>query len=96
MNGAMIASPGSWIARNSPRRVVTPTNPCWTRLTVLRKQVEREQHEQDRDDEGHDQGDEVAVHVAVSGVTDPTAGRTTRVVPRTAVTMTAAPLGMAW
>jgi hypothetical protein len=37
MNGAMIARPGSWIARNSPSRVVTPTKPCWTRLTVLRR-----------------------------------------------------------
>src|SRR6476659_119578 len=34
------------------------------------KQVEREEHEQDRDDEGHDPGAEVAIHVAVSGQPD--------------------------
>ena len=73
-----------------------PDEPLLDEIDRVAEQVEREQDEQDRDDEGHDQGDELAVHVAVSGVTDPTAGRTTRVVPRTAVTMTAAPLGIGW
>ena len=36
MNGAMTTIPGSWIPWNSPSRLTTPTEPCWTRLTVER------------------------------------------------------------
>jgi len=36
MNGMIRTRPGSWMPRNSPSRLTTPTEPCWTRLTTER------------------------------------------------------------
>ena len=68
--------------------------PLLDEVDRVAQQVEREQDEQDRDDERDDEGDEVPIHVTVSAVAGAPAGRTTRVVPRTAVTTTGAPDGM--
>ena len=37
MNGATMTRPGSWVLRYSPSRLTTPTSPCCTMLTILRK-----------------------------------------------------------
>ena len=50
MKGMMMVNPGFLMSLNSPKRVTTPTNPCWTTWSALKIAADDE----DDDDARHD------------------------------------------